>query len=298
MKQIPELSRDQPHHRWRLRKEMELLAVCHDSALAAIRAYDGALSRAAQAGPCSRASRARLSWFASTALLTCALLAWTSTDTLHAMTDDVPPGVALLPGVLLGCCLTGTAWLAAPVVRERLAAGSDWSTLSFLGAAALAAAAWLVLWLRTAVEVTSVLADASAVSLTLAIVAALLVAVPPRGAETDAPAQGRTHPPWRVRRAREKAEAKVRGHTRSWNAVAHTFGAAAVGTPAEEALTRLITGRSDALSSDIVDSLSVLLLAGLRQYHPAPLMERLTVLSGELPEQRTAAQTGEERLDG
>lgn len=284
-----------PHSRWRIRENADQLAVSHAAVAEAV----ASLTRCAALADPTRTEPTlgqrltgdrgglRTACLAVMTLLTGLLLAWISAHLVRHLVA-APATVAALPGLLLTLALTCTALLASAAIRagrppEPEAAVLRWSLLAMPAAAAII---WIALWLVLTTSTAAWIAVVCGTALVCAVEAGM-VAVARSPGDTRV-ADRRSRLPRRVRVLRRRSERLFHRHASRWNAVAHRYGAALVGTAdAACVLARLLAGDADP-PLDGLAPYDLLILTALNRYRPGPLATGLDAAMRSLNEVRLA----------
>jgi hypothetical protein len=278
--------------------------------------YDPSAVRTAQASRRrARRIDRHTAWYLVAVTLAGVLMGWVGLRTLGRATGGhAPAAIAVLPGVLIALALAGATSAAAGALRGAGAlpgsAGRHGPAvqIALFGGSLSGAAVWCALWLAGTVTSGRPWAIVGGVILVLACGSGALAArlaapaTDDRTADahatdahatdgitrdTDGSAQatdGSAHAaggPWprlprRIRRARDRATAKMRDHSVRWNAAAHRCGAVlATGRESGDMLIRLVeSGEMPPVLPDDIDTTYAIVLAGLGRHRPERLAER------------------------
>lgn len=292
-----------PHSRWLVRENVNQLAASHAEAAKAISALHTAADihrdRTCAIRRVRPPLRQRMAmrrdwpqviWFCLVLSATALFLGWIS-GRLVARLVPAPVFAAVLPGVLLAAATGGAARFATHSIKQRNGVGlaGILPFLSPLATASAGVATWVSLWLVLTSGTPAWTAVVFALCLALTIAVALMTCSylggPPVGASAiqaaNTPVARR--PPRRLLARHRRARSRLDAHTRRWMTAAHRY-AVTIPRPSQpkEILASLLADGVEPLPMDGLDPFDVMILCGLRDYHPAVLAADLSVASAKL----------------
>jgi hypothetical protein len=287
-----------PHSRWLVREDVNRLAASHAKAAEAISALHSAADRHGDRGRAipvrqrlaMRRDWPQVIWFCLVLVGTTLFLGWVSAR-LIAHLVPAPAFAAVLPGVLLAAATGGAARFATHSIKRRRNVGPAGIVPSLipLTAASAGVAGWVSLWLVTTTGTPRSTAVVFALGLALAVAVALMTGSYLGGPPTDdvappaadTPVARRT--PRRLRARHKRARSRLDDHARQWMTAAHRYAATIPSADyPENVLTSLLSENIEGLPLDGLDPFDVMILGGLRDYHPAALTEDLGAASAKL----------------